>query len=50
MKNNHYFFRICKKCGEILKFEEKNKIEVLPCYCKKCKKRYEIQEARDLIS
>lgn len=48
MKN--IFFRICKNCNNILKFKEKNKIEVLPCFCKTCRKNKKMQDTNDLFS
>ncbi len=38
------YFRRCKKCGNILRFIVKDKIEVYPCRCKTCKKTYTVQE------
>ena len=46
MKN--VFLRRCKKCESILRFLEKNKIEVFDTKCKTCKRTYNITETKDL--
>lgn len=44
----YYFYRICKQCDNVLKFENKDKVAVKPCYCKTCKKYFNIIETNDL--
>lgn len=46
MKN--YYYRMCKHCDNVLKFEEKDKMTVKPCYCKTCRKYFDITEVNDL--
>ena len=42
------FFRRCKVCNSLLRFEEKNKMEVKDAFCKTCRKRIKMQETKDI--
>ena len=46
MKN--VFLRRCKVCDDLLRFEEKNKMEVKDAFCKTCRRRKKMQETKDI--